>query len=115
MTYEEFQEFVRGKVFLIGIDFYDSGNRLLEQYQTSGRVEQLTDTGMLLLRRDDEGLFALPYDHTAISQAPPGEYTERSSGKVIVNPDYIISGDIEVKAPENVENIKANGFYPVAQ
>lgn len=115
MTYEEFQEFVKGKVFLIGLDFYDSDNRLLENYQTSGKVEELTDTGMLVLRRDDESLFAIPYDHTAISEAAPGEYTEKASGKVIVNPDYIMSGDIEVKAPENVADIKANGFYPSTQ
>ncbi|RYZ20563.1 MAG: hypothetical protein EOO16_16290 [Chitinophagaceae bacterium] len=112
MTYDEFQDFIRGKLFLVGLSFYDSGHKLLGQYQTSGRVEHLSDTGLLVLKRDDDSLFAVPYDDKAIRPAAPGEYTEHSTGRVIVDPDYILSGDIEVADAAQIADIKERGFYP---
>jgi hypothetical protein len=112
MNWDEFQDFIKGKYFLIGLSFYDSEKRLLEQYQTSGRVEHITDTAMLVLKREDGSLFTVPYDHEAIRPAAPGEYTENSTGRLIVNPDYILTGDIEVNEPGNIESIKEKGFFP---
>ncbi|HYH16072.1 MAG TPA: hypothetical protein VD794_12660 [Flavisolibacter sp.] len=112
MEWDEFREFIIGKLFLVGLSFYDSNQNLLEQYQTSGTVEELTDTGILVLRRSDDSLFAIPYDNEAISKAQPGEYTENSTGMVIKDPDYIISGDVEVTSTDNITSIKQNGFYP---
>jgi hypothetical protein len=110
---DEFKEYIKGKVFLIGLVFYDSNKVLLEQYQTSGTAEELTDGGLLMLRRKDGSLFPIPYDKDSISKAEKGEYTERSTGFVITDPDFIISGEIEVKDPSNVEKIKRDGFVPV--
>jgi len=112
MTWEEFKSFIKGKQFLVGLSFYDSNNKLLEQYQTSGTVVELTDTGLLVLQRSDNSLFALPYDNKAISKAEPGEYTEHSTGITIKDPDFIISGDVEVKDSASIDSIKKNGFYP---
>lgn len=112
MEWDEFRSFIKGKLFLVGLSFYDANQKLLEQYQTSGTVEELTDTGILVLKRSDESLFAIPYDNEAISKAQPGEYTEHSTGLVIKDPDFILSGDVEVKSPENIASIKQNGFYP---
>lgn len=113
MDWDEFKAFLKGKLFLVGISFYDSNQKLLEQYQTSGTVEELTDTGLLVLKRENGDFFAIPYDNEAISKAQPGEYTEHSTGRLIYNPDFILSGDVEVKSPENIEAIKQNGFYTV--
>ncbi|GAA4338429.1 hypothetical protein [Flaviaesturariibacter amylovorans] len=111
MTYDEFQDFIRGKLFLVGLSFYNADRQLLGQYQTSGRVEHLTDTGILVLKRDDDSLFAVPYDDGAIRPAAPGEYTEHSTGKTIVNPDYLLSGDVEVADAAEIEAIRERGFF----
>jgi hypothetical protein len=112
MEWDEYRAFIKGKLFLVGLSFYDADGKLLEQYQTSGWVEELTDTGMLVLKRGDSTLFAMPYDKEAISPARPGEYTEHSTGVVITDPDYILSGDIEVTGAQEIDAIKRNGFYP---
>jgi hypothetical protein len=39
MTWEQLQEFIKGKVFLIGITFINNDQDPLEHYQTSGTVE----------------------------------------------------------------------------
>ena len=111
MEWDEFRASIIGKRFLVGLSFYDANRRLLEQYQTSGTVEELTDTGILVLRRSDDSLFAIPYDNEAITPAQPGEYTEQSTGVVVKDPDYILSGEVEVTSPEHVATIKQNGFY----
>ena len=113
MNWEEFKIFVKGKTFLVGICFFDSDNKILEQYQTSGIIEELTDTGQLILKRNDGSLFPLPYDKNAIKKAKKGEYTEHTTGMVIIDPDFIMTGDVEVKDPLNVELIKKHGFIPV--
>ena len=112
MDWDEYKTFIKGKLFLVGLSFYDSDQKLLEQYQTSGTAEELTDTGILVLKRTDGGFFAIPYDNEAISNARPGDYTEHSTGIVIKDPDFIISGNVEVKSPDDIESIKRNGFYP---
>lgn len=113
MTWKEFQAHVKGKVFLVGLIFYDSRHDIIEQYQTNGVVEELTDQGMLILKRADGSLFPVPYDPKSIKKAEQGEYRETTTGTVIVDPDYIISGEIKVKSPANVELIKKNGFIPI--
>jgi len=75
MTKEEFRKIGIGKIFLIGITFYDSNNKLLEQYQTAGIVEELTDAGLLIIRRKDNSLFPIPYEREAINKAEKGEYS----------------------------------------
>ena len=112
MNWEEFKIFIKGKLFLVGIRFFDSNNKLLEQYQTSGIVEELTDKGFLILKRSDGNLFPLPYDKDAIQKAEKGKYTEHTTGTIIKDPDFIMTGDVEVKDPLNIELIKKNGFIP---
>lgn len=43
MTRKELQTFLKGKVFLIGLTFIDDDEKLVEQYQTSGTVGELTN------------------------------------------------------------------------
>lgn len=113
MTFHEFQSHVVGKVFLIGLTFCDADNNVLEQYQTSGVVERLTDEGLLIFRRKDGNLYAMPYDHECIKKAEKGTYTEHLTGNIIVDPDYIMIGTVEMKDPAGIEKIKNEGFFPV--
>jgi hypothetical protein len=66
------------------------------------------------IRRKDGTLYKLPYDPNSIQEAAPGEYRERSTGTVITDPDYLVRWTITVNpdAPENMEEIKRQGFTP---
>lgn len=112
MTWKELQTFLKGKVFLIGLTFIDQDENLIEQYQTSGTVDELTDEGFLQFNRNDGSTFHLPYDKRAIKEAAEGEYRERATGNIIVNPDYITTWTITAKSADNLNEMKQNGFMP---
>lgn len=112
MTWCELQTFLKGKVFLIGLTFIDQNENEIEQYQTSGIVLELTDKGFFIFERRNGNLFQLPYDKEAIVKAAEGEYSENSTGNVIVNPDYITTWIINVKSTDNLDEMKQNGFLP---
>lgn len=110
MDWEEFKNFLKDKVFLIGISFIDENNELIEQYQTSGKVLELTDDGMIKLTRDDKGIFQIPYDIETMTEAEKGEYHEASTGKIVINPDYISTWEIAVSNQNHINEIKQFGF-----
>ncbi len=112
MTREELQTFLKGKVFLIGLTFIDEDEKLVEQYQSSGTVGELTDNGFLKFNRNDGSVFQLPYDKEAINEAAEGEYKEKATGNIIINPDYITTWTIHVKRTDSLDEIKQNGFMP---
>ena len=112
MTWKELQTFLKGKIFLIGLTFIDQDGNVIEQYQTSGTVYELTDTGFLKFERSNQSVFQLPYDKRAIKEAAEGEYSEKSTGKLITNPDFITTWKIDVKTTDNLDDMKRNGFIP---
>jgi hypothetical protein len=112
MTWEELQIFLNGKVFLIGLTFVDQDKNLIEQYQTSGTVNELTNEGLLIFKRADDSLFQLPFDEETIRIAPEGEYRERATGNVIINPDYITTWEIIIDNAEELDEMKRNGYMP---
>ena len=84
MTWTEPQKFLNGKVFLIGLTFVDQDNKLIEQYQTSGTVDELTNEGLFHFKRADGSIFLLPYDNETIKEVAEGEYRERATGNIII-------------------------------
>lgn len=112
MTWKELQIFLKGKVFLIGLTFVDQDEELIEQYQTSGTVDELTDDGLFHFKRTDGSLFQLPYDNETIREAAEGEYRERATGNIIINPDYTTTWEIQVNSTDNIEDMKQNGYTP---
>lgn len=110
MTWEEFRIFIKGKVFLIGLTFLDKNEQLIQQYQTSGTVDELDDNGIFKFKRIDGSIFQLPYDQETINEAAEGKYTEKGTGNIIINPDYITTWEIIVNNMENMEKIKQNGY-----
>src|SRR5580765_6390932 len=110
MTWEELQMFLKGKVFLIGLTFIDKDEKLIEQYQTSGIVEELTDFGLFKFKRTDGSIFQLPYDKETIKQAAKGEYKEKATGNIITDPDYITTWEIVVNNREEILEHKQKGF-----
>lgn len=65
-----------GKLILIGINYYDNNNELLEQYETSGIIESITEKKIKIKRENSKELFTIPNDDRAIMEAKPGEYRE---------------------------------------
>jgi hypothetical protein len=82
-----------GKVLLVGITYLTKQGDFIEQRQFFGQV-RLTDPrkGILLAlqgsRTGEE--FNLPPDTRSVSKAEPGEYRLRSTGEVVVNPDFTV-------------------------
>lgn len=100
-----------GKLILIGINYYDNNNELLEQYQTSGIIESVTEKEIKIKRENYKVLFTIPNDDRAIMEAKPGKYRERQSGKIIENPDYISQWAVTGNgSKENLDNYKEKGF-----
>ena len=111
MTWRKLQEFyLKGKVFVIGLTFFDKDGQLIERYQTHGTAIELTINGLLRIRREDGSIFQLPYDKDTIEKAKKGEYRAKTTGEVIPNPDYLMTWEITLKEKENIEISKKYGF-----
>jgi len=112
MTWKELQKYLKGKLLLIGLSFVDKKGDLVEQYQTHGTIIELTDNGLLKIKRNDNTIFQMPYDKETISQPDKGEYRERSTGLIIKDPDYIMSWEITINENDDTDEIKKVGFVP---
>ena len=112
MTYGQLQEYLQGKVFLIGLTFIDKKGELIEQYQTYGTVLELTNEGLIRIKRKDETIFQMPYDKETINKAENGEYRLRATKEVVINPDYIMTWEISTNGNEDLESTKMYGYIP---
>ena len=112
MTWEQLQKYLKGKVFLIGLTFIDQDQKLIEQYQTSGIVDELTNAGLFIFKRSDGSIFQLPYDKDTIKKAAKGDYRELETGKIIANPDFITTWEINIVDKSEIQKYKQNGFIP---
>ncbi len=105
-----FKELIKGKVFLIGLTFIDHDEKIIEEYQTSGIVNELTDKGIFKFIRTDGSIFSLPYEPESIKPAAKGEYREKSTNNIIIDPDFITTWIIKLKSSEETSEIKREGF-----
>lgn len=109
-TSHEFTEHLKGKLVLAGITFIGTNGAVYERYQTSGIVVALEENGLLILKRNNETSFQVPLYPNSLRIAEPGEYHEKEGGSVVVNPDYIISLEVNISNTESITTIKAHGF-----
>ena len=112
MTYGQLQEYLQGKVFLIGLTFIDKEGELIEQYQTYGTVSELTNEGLIIIIRKDDTIFQMPFDKDTINKAENGEYRLRATKEVVINPDYIMTWEISTNGNEDLEKTKMYGYIP---
>jgi hypothetical protein len=88
-----------GKSVLVGITRVDHDDQLLSQEQFHGRVESLDD-GLVHIRVAGSGEdFTLPPEASAFVRAPPGHYRLRSTGEVVIDPDFTSSWTVRSAAP----------------
>ena len=110
MNWKELKSFIKGKFFLIGLTFMNDDEDIVEEYQTSGIVEELTDDGYIKFKREDGSIFIVPYDNKAIASTAEGEYQEVSTGKIINNADFITTWEVKITGIDHLNRIKKNGF-----
>ena len=76
------------KILLVGITYYTGNNEFIEQKQFYGRVIRSCEGEVRILQNNGEEL-SLPGDLSSTKRARPGEYKLRSTGEVVVNPDFL--------------------------
>lgn len=94
---------------LVGITFLDPHGGTVEYFQTHGRVISANRAGIVLERTDGRP-FVLPPSPQWLKAAQPGEYMLRSTGEVVVDPDYLLSVTLQGVAAARIEQLKAVGF-----
>jgi hypothetical protein len=115
MNWEQLQEYLKGKTFLIGLTFVNKNGVLIEQYQTHGTVVELTNHGLFKIKRKDDSIFQMPYDRDTIKKADKGEYREKATGEIVKDPDFIMTWEITTLDKDNLEDTKRNGYIPAEQ
>jgi hypothetical protein len=76
-----------GKRVLIGLTYVETGQDDRHE-QKHGVVKDVSEGGVTV-RLSDGGTYSLPPDLRPWKSAPPGEYRLRSTGEVVVDPDFI--------------------------
>ncbi len=82
-----------GKTILIGLTYYTADDEFIEQKQYWGTVIESNENRIVVMLNDGE-ILGLPPDLSSTKIAPPGEYRLRSTGEVVVNPDYLTTWNI---------------------
>jgi hypothetical protein len=78
-----------GKHLLVGITYLDHEENVVEQVQLHGTITKIDETVIAIRLNDSDEEFTLPPDLDAIQEAAPGEYRLRSTGEVVINPDFL--------------------------
>ena len=93
-------ENIIGKTILVGITYVSNDELVLEQIQFFGTVEHADEEDVIsIMKAKGDEVFNLPPDLSSFSIAQPGEYTLKSTGEVIVNPDLLTTWTVYM-APE---------------
>ena len=89
MTLVGSEKFI-GKRVLIGITYHDHQEKFLEQKQYYGVIERINQTeGVVVRLNNTDEEFFLPPQLESLEEAKPGEYRLRSTGEVVVDPDFL--------------------------
>jgi hypothetical protein len=83
-----------GKHLLIGIQHIEVGQeahdgKLIQQEQRHGEIVRANPADGIIIKQANGEEYKMPPDLTLLEPAPNGEYRLRSTGEVVVNPDYI--------------------------
>jgi len=79
-----------GKRLLVGVTHRNHDEEVTRREQFHGEVVRATKSGGIILRLNDSTEErALPPDLSVIEEADPGEYRLKSTGELVINPDYV--------------------------
>jgi hypothetical protein len=77
-----------GKTVVIGLCYFDEAGRIVLQKQCHGRIRAVSKAGVDVELSGGEMLL-LPCAVAELQVAPPGEFTESSTGEVVSDPAFI--------------------------
>ncbi len=89
ITFED----VLGRILLAGISYYSQDSELLERVQIWGTVVEADDRA-IAVRRSNGEVFTLPPDLSAIRRANKGEYALKTTGEIVIDPDFLSTWSI---------------------
>ncbi|MBO9557512.1 MAG: hypothetical protein J7515_02865 [Caulobacter sp.] len=86
-----FAETLVGKTLLVGLTFLDGDGEVVSREEFWGVVISADEAeGITLDLMNEEGdTFTLPPQTSNISPAEPGDYTLKSTGETVPNPDFV--------------------------
>ncbi|SIR32460.1 hypothetical protein [Pseudacidovorax sp. RU35E] len=91
-----------GRLILVGLAYFDAGaEEPFKQQQLFGRVVHADERKGILLSLEGQRTgqqFNLPPDTRSFRKAEPGEYRLRTTGEVVVNPDFTVTFSIQKQA-----------------
>ena len=85
---EESQALI-GKKVLVGRTYRDPNGQQTERRHYYGIVTHVTERGIFLKNPTSGEMLDMPPDLRGYKSAPPGEYTVKDTGEVVVDPDLI--------------------------
>ena len=88
-----------GKTILVGITYYTKDNEFIEQKQYWGTVIEANDKQILIRQKNGE-LLSLPPDLRSTKLAPKGEYRLRSTGEIVIDPDFTSEWNVNRNSEE---------------
>ena len=89
------------KRVVIGLTYYDHEGTSLEQKQMHGKIVSVDARHGLEveLEGSHQGeIFWIPPNLQSFQEAKPGEYRERSTGEIVINPDLLTTWEV-IKPP----------------
>lgn len=99
MTEDTMHSQLIGKTILLGNTILDRHGKVSEQKQMHGVVVVANEEG-IKIELPSRDYFYLPPGFGAICPAKPGEYRLRSTGEVVVNPDYLTEWTVYASSEE---------------
>jgi hypothetical protein len=88
---QEFADLLLGKHVLVGVTWVAADGEVESSEQRHGLVVRCDETIVAIEPWGGGELITLPPDLDAFQAAPPGQYRLRSTGEVVVDPDYTAS------------------------
>jgi hypothetical protein len=92
---DDFGDDYLGRSIILGITHTGPGRVFLSQEQIVGTILRLGNGGIVILCEPDGREFGLPPDLSVIEKAPPGQYRLRASGRVVHDPDYLATIELQ--------------------
>jgi hypothetical protein len=89
-----------GKYVLIGLTVLEHDETFVEKRQLHGDVVRADRDGIVVQLRGTDETYSLPPDPSQFGEAEPGEYRLRSTGEIVIDPDYITTWTVTKPPPD---------------
>ncbi len=91
---------ILGKVILVGLTYYSNDDTIVKLEQYYGTVIESSKQG-ICIKLNDGTIQKLPPDLSSINAAPLGEYRLKSTGEIVVNPDFLSTWNVTMPYDDN--------------